>query len=75
MTNEDEGGYYLADVGDIERDLPIYEASLMRKISVAHLEQRDLRHRILNRVKNSAQRYLMRIENTSTQSTSGADEP
>jgi len=75
MANEDEGSYYLADVGDIERDLPIYEASLMRKISVEHLEQRDLRHRILNRVKNSAQRYLMRIENASTQSISSADEP
>jgi hypothetical protein len=43
----------------------------MRKINVEHLEQRDLRHRILNRVKNAAQRYLMGIENASTQSMEG----
>jgi hypothetical protein len=56
------GSYYLADVGDIERDLVIYEASLMRDINVEHLVQRDFRQRILNRVKNRAQTYLMEVE-------------
>lgn len=59
---EADSAYYLADIGDIERDLPIYEASLMRNIDVDILAQRDLRHRILNRVKNQAQRYLMIVE-------------
>jgi hypothetical protein len=40
----------------------MYEASLMREIDVSQLEHRDLRQRILNRVKNGAQRYLMDIE-------------
>lgn len=58
----EKGGHYLADIADIERDLPIYEASLMREIDVSRFEHRDLRQRILNRVKNGAQRYLMDIE-------------
>jgi hypothetical protein len=41
---------------------PIYEASLMREIDLAVLEQPDMRQRILNRVKNDAQRYLMDIK-------------
>jgi hypothetical protein len=53
---------YLADIGDIERDLPIYEASLLREIDVDRFAQRDLRHRILNRVKNRVQTYLMSVE-------------
>ena len=58
----DNDVYYLADIGDVERDLPIFEASLLRKIDVRRFSQRDLRHRILNRVKNRVQTYLMAIE-------------
>lgn len=54
--------YYLANIADIEHDLPIYEASLMRAIEVDRLAQCDLRRAILNRVKNRTQSYLMAIE-------------
>jgi hypothetical protein len=54
--------HYLADIGDIEHDVPIYQASLLREINIDVLAQRDLRHRIINRVKNQAQRYLMMVE-------------
>jgi hypothetical protein len=70
---EADSAHYLADIGDVERDLPIYEASLMRNIDVNVLAQRDLRHRILNRVKNQAQRYLMNVEK-SEGSSAPADE-
>jgi hypothetical protein len=55
--------YYLADIADLERDLPIFEARLLQKISVNRFAQRDMRRTILNRVKNSVQAYLMAIEN------------
>ena len=57
--------YYLADISDLERDLPIFEARLMKKISVERFRQRDTRRAILNRVKNRVQIYLMAIENGS----------
>ena len=57
--------YYLADISDVERDLPIFEARLMKKISVERFRQRDTRRAILNRVKNRVQIYLMAIENGS----------
>lgn len=75
-SEEPRSGFYLADIGDIERDLPIYEASLMREIDVDVLAQRDLRNRILNRVKNHAQRYLMSeesFEGTAGEPASGAE--
>jgi hypothetical protein len=72
-SSDSASRYYLADIGDIERDLPIYEASLMRNIDVDVLAQRDLRHRILNRVKNQAQRYLMKEEHF--EGSSAHDEP
>jgi hypothetical protein len=58
--------YYLADVGDLERDLPIFEARLLRKITVERSAQRDMRRTILNRIKNRVQIYLMAIENGAT---------
>jgi hypothetical protein len=72
-----DSGFYLADIGDIERDFAVYEASLMREIDVDVLAQRDLRHRILNRVKNQAQRYLMseeKFEGTTSAPASGSEE-
>jgi hypothetical protein len=62
ISSEDETRHYLADIGDIEQDIPVYQASLLREIDVDTLAQRDLRHRILNRVKNQAQRYIMKVE-------------
>jgi hypothetical protein len=62
ISGEDDSGYNLADIGDLEQDMPIYQASLLREIDIDILAQRDLRHRILNRVKNQAQRYLMKVE-------------
>jgi len=57
-----DGQLYLSDIGDVERDIAMYDASLSRRIDVEVLRQRDLRHRVLNRVKNKAQQYLMERE-------------
>ncbi|HEY0396320.1 MAG TPA: hypothetical protein VGD01_17685 [Candidatus Elarobacter sp.] len=73
-SSEENGRRYLADIGDIEHDLPIYQASLLRDINVDALAQRDLRHRILNRVKNQAQRYLMKVEKDEPLSSSVEDD-
>lgn len=58
----DESEIYRADVGDIERDLDIFESSLMREIDLTRFAQRDRNHRILNRIKNRVQEYLMMVE-------------
>lgn len=56
---------YRADVGDIEHDLIILQAKLKKKITATRYAQRDRLRRILNKVKNQAQVYLMTIENDS----------
>lgn len=61
-TGIEENEHYLADIGDVERDLTMYDTDLGRAIDVSRLAQRDMRHRIVNRVKNRAQEYLMLIE-------------
>lgn len=59
---------YRSDVGDIERDQRIVAADLMRKITLERVEQGDRYHRILNKVKNLVQDYLMTVENGKSES-------
>jgi hypothetical protein len=53
---------YQADIGDVETDAAIFEADLMREISDQRFRQLASRHRILNKVRNKVQSYLMMIE-------------
>ncbi len=56
---------YRADIGDIEHDLIIFQAHLRQKITTTRYAQRDRLRRIVNKVKNQAQDYLITIENAS----------
>ncbi|MGA3037446.1 MAG: hypothetical protein ABSE64_08145 [Vulcanimicrobiaceae bacterium] len=69
------GTYMLADIGDLESDLPIYEAALRKKINIERFQQRDIRRSILNRVKNQVQIYLMAVESGATIPMLGGDDP
>lgn len=51
-----------SDIGDLERDVAIFETELKREITETRFHQVTERHRILNRVKNSVQKYLMMVE-------------
>lgn len=57
-----DGRSYGADIASIELDTTMFTAELHREINLDRIHQRDRNHRILNRVKNSAQQYLMMVE-------------